>query len=59
MIVRVIARRALCLSLKKALPMAIGSARSLEDATRIAYNRLVLWLEKQYGFDRWDYMMPS
>jgi amidase len=43
-----------------ALLMAIGSARPLEDATRIAYNQLVLWLEKEYGFDRWDiYMMLS
>jgi acetamidase/formamidase len=42
------------------LLMAIGSARPLEDATRIAYSELVLWLEKEYGFDRWDiYMMLS
>src|SRR5258708_3429733 len=40
--------------------MAIGSARPLEDATRIAYHELVLWMEKEYGFDRWDaYMMLS
>jgi acetamidase/formamidase len=40
--------------------MAIGSARPLEDATRIAYRELILWLEKDYGFDRWDaYMMLS
>lgn len=40
--------------------MAIGSARPLEDATRIAYRELILWLEKEYGFDRWDaYMMLS
>jgi amidase len=44
----------------EALLMAIGSARPLEDATRIAYNQLVLWMEKEYGFDRWDaYMMLS
>jgi amidase len=43
-----------------ALLMTIGSARPLEDATRIAYNQLVLWLEKEYGYDRWDaYMMLS
>jgi amidase len=43
-----------------ALLMCIGSARPLEDATRIAYNQLVLWLEKEYGYDRWDaYMMLS
>ena len=40
--------------------MTIGSARPLEDATRIAYNDLVLWMEAEYGFDRWDaYMMLS
>jgi acetamidase/formamidase len=40
--------------------MAIGSARPLEDATRIAYRELVLWMEQDYGFDRWDaYMMLS
>jgi acetamidase/formamidase len=44
----------------EALLMTIGSARPLEDATRIAYNELVRWLEKEYGFDRWDaYMMLS
>ena len=32
----------------------------MEDATRIAYCELILWLEKEYGFDRWDaYMMLS
>jgi hypothetical protein len=42
------------------LLMAIGSARPLEDATRIAYHERVLWMEKEYGFDRWDaYMMLS
>ena len=40
--------------------MCIGSARPLEDATRIAYRDLVLWMEAEYGFDRWDaYMMLS
>jgi acetamidase/formamidase len=40
--------------------MAIGSARPLEDAARIAYRELILWLEKDYGYDRWDaYMMLS
>ncbi|WP_158898324.1 acetamidase/formamidase family protein [Burkholderia sp. L27(2015)] len=44
----------------EALLMTIGSARPLEDATRIAYNQLVLWLEKEYDYDRWDaYMMLS
>jgi len=40
--------------------MTIGSARPLEDATRIAYKDLVLWMASDYGFDRWDaYMMLS
>ncbi len=40
--------------------MAIGSSRPLEDATRIAYRELVLWMAKDYGFDKWDaYMMLS
>ncbi|MPY95359.1 MAG: acetamidase, partial [Acidimicrobiia bacterium] len=42
------------------LIMAIGSARPLEDAARIAYRELVLWMEADYGFDRWDaYMLLS
>ncbi len=40
--------------------MAIGSTRPLEDATRIAYKELVLWMAAEYGFDKWDaYMMLS
>lgn len=40
--------------------MAIGSARPLEDATRIAYKELVLWMAADYGYDKWDaYMMLS
>lgn len=40
--------------------MAIGSARPLEDATRIAYKELVLWMANEFGFDKWDaYMMLS
>ena len=40
--------------------MTIGSARPLEDATRIAYRELVRWLAAEYGFDQWDaYMMLS
>ncbi len=43
-----------------ALLMTIGSARPLEDATRIAYTELVRWMSEDYGFDRWDaYMMLS
>lgn len=34
--------------------MTVGSARPMEDAARIAYKQLVLWLENEYGFDRWD-----
>lgn len=42
------------------LIMCIGSARPLEDAARIAYRELVLWLEAAHGFDRWDaYMVLS
>ena len=40
--------------------MAIGSTRPLEDTTRIAYRELIYWMEKDYGFDKWDaYMMLS
>ena len=40
--------------------MSIGSARPLEDATRIAYKDLILWMEQDYAYDRWDaYMMLS
>ena len=40
--------------------MGIGSTRTLEDATRIAYRELIDWMENEYGFDRWDgYMMLS
>jgi len=40
--------------------MVIGSARPLEDATRIAYRELVLWMAQEYGYDQWDaYMMLS
>ena len=40
--------------------MTIGSARPLEDATRIAYRELVRWMAAEFGFDQWDaYMMLS
>ena len=40
--------------------MAIGSARPLEDATRIAYRELIRWMVSHYGYDQWDaYMMLS
>jgi amidase len=34
--------------------MVVGSARPMEDAARIANTELVLWLEGEYGYDRWD-----
>ena len=34
--------------------MVVGSARPMEDAARIAYTELVLWLEEEHGYDRWD-----
>ena len=40
--------------------MAIGSTRPLEDAVRIAYRELIYWLERDFGFERYDaYMMLS
>jgi amidase len=40
--------------------MAVGSARPLEDATRIAYRELVYWLDKEYGIPVYDaYMLLS
>ena len=40
--------------------MAIGSTRPLEDACRIAYRELIYWLERDFGFERYDaYMMLS
>ena len=32
--------------------MTIGSARPMEDAARIAFHELVLWLEKDYGIEK-------
>ena len=32
--------------------MAVGSARPMEDAARIAFYELILWLEQDYGIDR-------
>jgi amidase len=34
--------------------MVVGSARPMEDAARIANTELVLWLEQEFGYDRWD-----
>ncbi len=44
----------------ESLLMAIGSARPLEDATRIAYRELIRWMVADYGFEKWDaYMLLS
>ncbi len=32
--------------------MSIGSAKPMEDATRIAFYDLIIWLEEEYGLDR-------
>jgi amidase len=34
--------------------MVVGSARPMEDAARIANTELIMWLEHEYGYDRWD-----
>jgi acetamidase/formamidase len=34
--------------------MAIGSARPMEDAARIAYRELICWMVEDYGWDRMD-----
>ena len=34
--------------------MALGSTRPLEDAYRVALKELVLWLERDYGMERFD-----
>jgi amidase len=34
--------------------MVVGSARPMEDAARIANTELILWLEQEYGYDRWN-----
>ena len=34
--------------------MAVGSARPMEDAARIAYAELVDWLAADYGYERLD-----
>jgi acetamidase/formamidase len=34
--------------------MVVGSARPMEDAARIANTELVVWLEQEHGYDRWD-----
>jgi amidase len=34
--------------------MVVGSAKPMEDAARIAYLELVLWMEEEFGFSRWE-----
>jgi amidase len=34
--------------------MVVGSARPMEDAACIANTDLILWLEQEHGYDRWD-----
>ena len=34
--------------------MTVGSARPMEDAAKIAYKQIILWLEDEFKFDRWD-----
>jgi amidase len=34
--------------------MAIGSGRPMEDAARIAYRELVLWLVEDFGWDKYE-----
>jgi len=31
-----------------------GAGRTLEDATRSAFFEMILWLEEEYGMDRWE-----
>ncbi len=34
--------------------MAVATARNLEEAIALAYSRLALWLESDYGWNRWE-----
>jgi acetamidase/formamidase len=34
--------------------MTVGSVRPLSDALRIAAVEMIEWLEKDYGFNRWE-----
>jgi amidase len=34
--------------------MAVGAAKPMEDAIRIALSQLLLWMQQDYGFDVWD-----
>jgi len=34
--------------------MTIGSARPMEDASRIAYRELIRWMAAEFGFDEID-----
>jgi acetamidase/formamidase len=40
--------------------MTVCSTKPLEDAARLAFLELIKWLEKDYGFERYDaYMFLS
>ncbi len=44
----------------EAFIMAIGSARPMEDAARIAYRELISWMAADYGFDKLEaYLLLS
>lgn len=34
--------------------ITLASGRPLEDAVRIAWAEMILWLQSEYGYDRWD-----
>jgi len=34
--------------------MSVGSGRPMEEAVRIAFKQLILWLHSEYGYDRLD-----
>jgi amidase len=34
--------------------MSVGSSRPMEDAAKIAFMDLISWMEKDYGFDKYD-----
>lgn len=34
--------------------MVVCSARPMEDAARISYTELILWMEQDFGFSRWE-----
>jgi len=34
--------------------MVVGSARPMEDAARIACTEIILWMEEEFGYSRWE-----